>query len=242
MATRATHADTIIFACGGIPNATIRAALVGWSMQETGGTPRPQNNMLACGQKEPGSFTYPQNGIVQGYPTIGLEGTAIADNLSDGNPGYAALKAAIAGGYWDSSVQQGLITWVGHDAYGSKWASFVATGNQHLQDDYDSGSSGNGVPPQKQNDQSSSDPVQQLADLLVKVTAPLLNAGNILQALSNIAQDPIRLVKFLVGLTAMGLGLLMVVVDVTEIISKSQPVQAVKKASGTIKKGAVLLA
>lgn len=234
MATRVQHADAIILACNGIPNDTIRAAIVGWSMQETGGTPRPQNNMLACGLKQPGSTDF--NSIVQNYPTMGLEGTAIAQNLSENFAGYAELKKAIAGGYWDSSVQQGLITWVGHDAYGSKWASFVRDGQAHLNDDYDSGV----VSPDTSNGSGSNDPISQLAQVLVELAKPLFNAGNVLQALSNISQNPIRIVKFLVGLGVLGVGLLMVLVDVFETVNNSQPAQAIKKTGAAAAKLAAM--
>jgi hypothetical protein len=239
MATRAEHARTIAAACGNIlPGNTIVAALVGWSMSETGGTPRPLNNMLSCGQNEPGAITYPNNKIVKGYPTIGLEGTAVADNLSENFSGYADLKRAIAGGYWDASVAAGLSTWSG-GAYGNNWSSFIGTGNQHLNDQYDNQDTGEGFNPTTttgSNGSGSSDPISQLADVLVRLTAPLLNAGQVLTSLSNIAKDPIRLVKFLVGISAMGIGMLMVLVDVVEIVNNSQPVQAIKKtASGAAK-------
>lgn len=244
MATRADHARAIAVACNNYnPNNTIVAALVGWSMNETGGTPRPKNNMLSCGQWEAGSTIFNPPYGVRNYLTIGDEGSAVATNLSDGNNGYAALKAAIAGGYWDSSVEQGLITWVGHDAYGSKWASFVALGQAHLNDDYDTGASSGGsggtgtttVNPASTNP----GPIDGIIQLIAGIVPPL---KSVLDAMAAISKDPLRIVKFIIGLLVLGVGLLMVFVDVIEVVSNSQAGQAIKKTASAAGKAAEMAA
>lgn len=227
MATRGAHADAIIIACNGTPNNTIRSAIVGWSMHETGGSPRPANNMLACGLFQPGATAFNNfgnGGHVWNYVSIGSEASAVSQNLQQNHPGYADLFKALQSGTW-TNVAQGLKTWSGGAYDGS---SFIADGQNHINDDYVSSQNAGSLPPESP---TSNDPVSQLAALLVKVTAPLLNAGNVLQALSNIANDPIRLVKFLVGLIAVSVGLLMVFVDVIEVFGNSQPVQAIKKTT-----------
>lgn len=239
MTPRADHARIIAASCGNpLPNNTIIAALVGWSMRETGGTPRPLNNMLACGQKEPGSFTYPKNGIVQGYPSMSVEGSAVSDNLSDNIAGYADLKRAIASGNWDASVQAGLASWTGNpNGYASQWSTFVADGSQHLQDDYDIGVDTNGIVTNNINTTTNGDPWAIIAAFLVTLVKPITDFGTIQKALAAIASNPIRLVKYLVGLSVLGVGLLMIFVDVIEMVQNSQPYQALSKTGGAIKSG-----
>jgi hypothetical protein len=251
------HASRLLATALGSVSEQVALWLCGWSAHEIQcgiGCDHPQNNLWASGEKLPGSTNW--NGIVQNYPTLAEAITAMVINLHESR--YAHLLSAIAASNVDallhsSDVQAALATWCGSQCYSKETASFISDGQAHANDLFDDAAVGN------TNAQATTackqcplwEPFFTCPDgyfCAADTSAPPgwgcckpnsekgSGIGIVSDALSGLLPDWLthpdwpRVAKFVLGLIALGFGLLLIFSIISGKVESNPAVQTATKA------------
>lgn len=244
--------------------------VVGWTVHETTTGQGATYNILNTTQRAPGSTQFNRVGVQnfvsfgQGTQT---NARVLSQNFAGYSALKQALQSNnIAALNGSAGVRQGLTTWCGGCGYG---VGFQATGAAHRNDSFP-GSGGGGKSPfiattptqqqnttgngggtitpetggnttaTNQNSSSGNDPISALANALKAFAAPFASIGDFFTTAGQWINNPVRIVKLVVGLGLIGIAFFATLSAVSRGVANSPPGKAALGAAKQAAKAAAV--